>query len=59
MDVAGHRSEIWREQMRRMAVVRVSALEPNIIFVAGDDAAVDSEGGSELVETDDRDAAIV
>lgn len=39
MNSTGHPTDIWREQMRRMAVVRANALRPGVIFVAGDDAA--------------------
>jgi len=39
MNTVGRPTEIWREQMARMAVVRAHALRPAIVFVAGDEAA--------------------
>jgi len=39
MNATGHPTEIWRDQMARMAVVRTSAMDPAVVFVGGDDAA--------------------
>lgn len=39
MNTVSHPTEIWREQMGRMAVVRAHSLDPDVVFVAGDDAA--------------------
>ena len=39
MDTRGRPTDIWREEMGHMAVVRVDAFDPDVVFVAGDDAA--------------------
>jgi len=39
MNATGHPTDIWRDQMARMAVVRTSAMEPAVVFVSGDAAA--------------------
>ena len=39
MNIEGSTSEIWRDQMARLAVIRASASKPGMIFVADDMAA--------------------
>ena len=39
MDTLSHPTPMWRDGRGDMAVVRVNALRPEIVFVAGDDAA--------------------
>jgi len=39
MGTLAHPTEIWRDEMGRAAVVQVRALEPDVVFAAGDDAA--------------------
>ena len=39
MNTISHPTETWRDEMGRMAVVRAHALEPDLIFVVGDEAA--------------------
>lgn len=39
MDTLSHPTDTWREEMGHMAVIRVHDHDPDVVFVAGDDAA--------------------
>lgn len=39
MNTQSRPNEVWRDEMGKMAVTRANALEPDVVLVAGDDAA--------------------